>query len=332
MAAMYETAQVGKRQEILDRIFNVEAEETPFISMLASGPTPNQMLASWVGEVYPDVASTGVLDGAAASTPAKVDRYLLQGTAQHFRQQWGVTTLANLTNAAGVGRNEAGHQMMLAMMLLKRQMEQQFLSDDDCTIESGATPWTARGAFKWLDSSAQSQYPVPTQLLPSSSTKYVSALASLTQDSFRGLLQAAYAARKGAVDLVGLVDVGLKAVIDDWTTIYPVASTSSQPRMTYAGGDPAVLKNFVDELHFSVGRAKIGLSSFLNRTTSTGAAATVSGNGVFLDLRMWQLCYLQKPANTNLAADGSGKKGFVDAVAIVKCLNPLGQCKVQCAS
>jgi hypothetical protein len=81
------------------------------------------------------------------------------------------------------------------------------------------------------------------------------------------------------------------------------------------------------------GSADVAVSFFLNRTTSTGAASTYADkSGLFFDRSMWQLAYLKKPANTNLPPDGSGVKGFIDAVAILKCLNPRGQIKVQPSS
>jgi len=330
MPAMYEAAQVGKRQEIIDKVFNVEAAETPFLSWLPEGPIPNQLLASWVGEVYPDVPSTGILDGTAATNPQKVDRILMQGTGQHFRREWGVTTLANLTNMAGVGRKEAAHQAMLAMLLLKRQIEQQFLSNDDCAIESGGTPWTSRGVFQWMNSDAQAVLPVDAKLRTKTGSIYAGTLANLTQELFRTAMQGAYADRKAALSLDGFVGIELKAKIDDWTNVYPVASTTSQPRMQYVVQGQSVLHNYVDELRFSVGKARLHLSSYLFRTTATGAEHANSNKmGLFLDRSMWQKAWMMKPANTNLAPDGSGKKGFVDAVGILKCLNPLGQVKVE---
>jgi hypothetical protein len=330
---MYESAQVGKRQEIADKIFNVEAEATPFLSMLKNGPQPQQLLASWIGETYPDAASTGVLDGVPATTPLSVPRYTIQGTGQHFRREWGVTTLAQLTNVVGAGRNEAGRQMMLAMTLLKRMIEQQFLSADDAAAEDGSTPWTCRGVFEWLKNAAQTNYPVPAALRPAAAALYTGAFASLTQALFRALMVTASSARKGTLALTGLVGQDLKTTIDDWTNVYPVASTSSQPRMQYTVAGNNVVKNFVDRLQFSCGTADLAVSHFLARTTSTGAAGTYSSkNGVFLDMSMWDVCYMQKPANTNLAPDGSGKKGFIDAVAILRCFNPLGQVKVDCSS
>lgn len=324
MASMYETNLVGKRQEILDDIFNVEAEATPFLSSLRTGSQPKQMLSTWVGEVYPDVASTGVLDGTAATTPTRVDRYLISGTAQHFRREWGVTTLAQVTETAGAGRDEAGVQMVKAMLLLKRQMEQQFLSADDAAAENGGTPWTARGVYSWLANSAQSNYPVPSALRPAAACAYTSTLSSFTESSMRTIMEAAYAARKSPATLDGFVDVNVKAVLDDFTNVHPVSSSTSQPRVVYQVRDNNQYKSMVDTLVFSTGTVRLQLSSFLYRTTSTGAAGA-GKYGVFLDLNMWDVGYLQKPANTNLPIDGSGRKGFVDAIAVLRCKNPLGQ-------
>lgn len=329
MPSMYEVNLVGKRQEILPQIFNIEAEQTPVLSMLATGKTPTQMLADWIAEVYPEVASTGVLDGTPATSPKRVDRYRLQGCAQHFRQEWGVTTLANVTESAGV-KNEAAHQMAAAMLLLKRQMEQQFLSTSDCAAESGSTPWTTRGMGSWLSSDAQGNYPVDEHVRPSSNCIYdADTLANLSENDFRGLLEAASKARKGPVDLDGIVGVDLKAAMDDWTMIHPAAASSTQPRTVWQLRDPKTYQNMVDFLKFSAGSVRLQTSYFLFNNVATGAAGANSSNGgLFIDRKMWNLGYLQKPANTNLPPDGSGKKGFVDAIVLLRCLNPLGQIKV----
>lgn len=326
MASMYETNLAGKRQEILDNVFNIEQEATPFLSMLKVGKTPDASLATWIAEVYPDVASTGVLDGVAATTPSRVDRQTLTGCVQQFRQEWGVTQRAQITKVAGV-KDEAGHQMLAAMLLLKRQMEQQFLSADDCSVESGQTPWTTRGVFSWLANAAQTNYPVPASLRPASAVAYASALSSMTESSIRTMLEAAAAARKGPVNLDGFVDLNVKAVLDDFTNVHPVSSSTSQPRTVYQVRDNKSYQNMVDTLVFSAGIVRAQVSFFLYRTTSTGAAGA-NNYGVFIDRNMWDVGYMAKPANTNLAPDGSGKKGFVDAFALLRCLNPLGQCYV----
>lgn len=330
MPAMYETNLTGKLQEILDAVFNIEADQTPFLSWLTVGKRPEQSLATWVSETYPDVASTGIIDGTPATTPDRVDRYTLTGCVQHFRREWGVTKRANLTSTAGV-REEAGHQRLNAMLLLKRMMEQQFLSTDESQEESGGTPWTTRGAFKWLQDSAQSTHAVNAALRPAAGASYTGALASLTEALFRDCLEAAANAKKGPLNLMGFADLQLKAYMDDWTNIIPTAA-SATARTVYQVRDNSEYLNMVDRLRFSAGTTTIAVSHFLKRTTSTGAAPAVSGNGLFLDRTMWDVGYMQKPGNTNLAEDGSGPKGFVDAMAVLRCKNPLGQVRVLPAS
>jgi hypothetical protein len=325
MPAMYETNLVGKRQEILDKVFNVESDKTPFLSSLKAGKTPVQSVATWLAEVYPAVASTGVLDGTAATTPNRVDRLLLTGIVQQFRQEWGVTQRAQLTETAGV-RDEAARQMMAAMVLLKRQIEQQFLSVDDSAEESGQTPFTTRGVLKWLTNAAQTNHIVPAALRPAAASAYTGAVASFEDTAFRALMDAAYAARKAPVDLDAFVGVELKKAIDALTNIYPSATTSAQVRTVYNVNDPSTYQNKVDFLRCSTGNVRVHLDPFIAITSSTGAASAYTPkSGVFVDLAMWDIGWMAKPANTNLADDGSGKKGFIDAFALLRCLNPLGQ-------
>lgn len=332
MSSLTEAAKIGKRQEILDKVFNVESDKTPFLSKLKIGKRPLAMLATWVAEIIPDAIATGILDGTAATAPLNVERYLLQGVSQHFRKQWGVTDLALLTEAAGV-KDEAAHQMELAMKLLKRSMEVQFLSSDDSTIEASSTPWTTRGTFSWLANSEQTQHIVDADLRPASACLYSSAVASLTESAFRTMLEAAYSAVKQPVNLDGFVGYDLKAVLDDFTNVYPVASTTSQPKTSYRIQGNDKYKEGVDVLSFSTGIVALQLDPFILCTTSTGAAtASTPKSGIFLNMDQWDIGYMQKPANTNLAPDGSGKKGFIDAVAVLRCLNPLGQIHCQCAT
>lgn len=328
MGAMTEAAQVGKRQEILPEVFNAESDATPFFSRLKTGKKPDAMLATWQAEVYPAVASTGTLDNTPVTTTESVGRELLSGCNHLFRRPWGVGKLATLGKLAGV-KDEAARQMYISLMLVKRMIEQQALSTDDCAQESGSTPWTMRGAFSWLQSSAQTNLPVPAAVRPASATRYTGALASLTETAFRTMLIAASNAINQPVNLEGWCGDDLKALIDDFTNIYPVASTSSQPRSAYRIEGNSEYKNVVEMLSFSSGKVAVMPNSFLARTTSTGVVSAYSAkSGVFLNMDMWDIGFMESPANENLPIDGSGKRGFVDATLVVRCKNPLGQISV----
>lgn len=332
MSAMYETNQVGKRQEILPDVFNIESDATPLLSMLKVGKEPAASLMTWQAEVFPAVASTGVLDGTAVSSYNRVDRYLLTGCTQQFRQAWAVTTRAENTQIAGVP-DEAGRQMMLAMLLLKRQIEQQISSTDDCAVENGGTPWTTRGAFEWIKATAQSTYPVDAALRNDANAIHTGSViaSTLTQAAFQALLAAAYGEKRQSLDLDLICGASLKGTIDSYTEIWPLASTTNQPMARYNHGDGTTYEKVVDVLRFSFGTVRTHLSTFLAVTTSTGAATAYSPcSGLGLDLSQWDIGYMAngKPANVNLPPDGSGKRGFVEAFAGLRCRNNRGQIKI----
>lgn len=326
MPAMTEAAQIGKRQELEDAIYNIEADLTPVLSRLPVGKAPNQMLSQWVAERYPDVPSTSIVDGTPANNPQKVDRKLLQGYGHFTRREWAVTSLATLTNVAGAGRDEAGHQAMLAMLLAKRMIEQQICSNDDTAVSTGVTGFVSRGAFQWLSPTAQAILPVDPTLLPAAATQYTGAIASFTEELLNGMLLAMFQAKRAAVKLDVFAGLTLRQIIDDFTNVFPTASSTSQPRTIYRVEGNDTFQRMVDAYKCSFGTLNIGTTTFNRVDTSTGSAtAYTTGSGLFLDLAMWDIAYLQRPANTTLPPDGSGKRGFIDAVWVLRCKNPLGQ-------
>jgi len=326
MGAMLEAIQPGKRQELLDKIYNVEAAETPVLTLLPVGAIPKQMLAQWMSEVIGDVPFVGTLDNTPATTPKKHDRYPLSVYGELFREEWGVSTLANLTDAAGVGRNEAGHQMMMAMIRHKLMLEGAICSQQETQAEGGGNPYQLRGIFQWLAVAAQAVLPVPAALLPASATKYTGAIASLTETALRAMVDAAYKARKAKVRLDAFVGSDLRAILDGFTNVYPTSASTSQPRTMYNVPGNNVYRQSVDELRFSTGSLFVQTHPRLACTAATGAATAYTDKSGFAIAReQWQKAWMLKPANTNLPADGSGKKGFIDGVLVTKCLNPLGQ-------
>lgn len=326
MPSMTEVAMVGKRQDIKDAIYNAESDRTPVFSLIRKGERPQGMLTTWVGEVYPSLGTVGVKDNTPATNPTSVPRYLVEAYCQHFRREWGVGYLATLTNAAGVARNEAGHQMSLAMILHRMMIEQRILGIDEMAIEAGEQGYEMRGMLLWLAAAAQTVKPVDEHLRPAAAQNLTTALASVTETTFKDALQSCFGEKKSDLDLLGLMGADLRGVVDDFTNVSKTAADTSHPRTIYTGRDARTYQNAVDFLTFSFGKAKLMTTPRLYTSESTGEATAYSPkSAAFIDPAMWEFCWLDKPANTNLAPDGSGKKGFVDGVGILKCLNPKGQ-------
>lgn len=328
MPSMTEAAQVGKRQELPNIITNIQPGDTPVLSMIKQGARPLQMSGTVVAEQYPDVAFTGTLDATPVTTFERVDRYAMNVKGQYWRKPWAVSTLADVTTAAGVGTNEAGRQQVSAMLLLKRMIELTLCGAQDSAAESGATPWATRGILGWLDVSVSGSGSdaIPSAVRPTVDTKYSGAGASFGESDLRSLFTAAMKQKRAKLDLVGVVGPTLRNIIDDFTSVLKSSSSTSQPRTIFRVEGNSTYLNKVTDIEFSSGTATLITSTFIDYTASTGAAGTYSdSSGFFFDPSMFDIGYLKPIANTNLPPDGSGVRGYIDAVAMLRCRNALAQ-------
>jgi len=325
---MTDAIQVGKKQAIAPWVANIQPDKTPFLSSLKQGKRPLASLMTWQAEQYGDQAFDGVLDGSPVTTFEVQGRELITGCVQQFRQSWKVTKRAEITDVAGIGRAEAARQKVIAVLQLKRQIERMYCSATVPTAESGATPFRSWGAIAALSNTlAQTgSYPIPSAVLPDAATNYTSAIASFTESSLKTIFEAAYAAKKGELDLVGFCGVTLRGIIDDFTGVLKSSSSTSQPRTIYRVQGNAVFMNKVTDIEFSTGRAMLITSPFLACTIGTGAISAYSPNtGIFVDPALWDDATMSPIASEDLPVDGSGPRGFVEAFKGLRPRNPLGQ-------
>lgn len=325
MAGINEAAQVDKKQDRMEAIFNVQVTETPFVSMLTSGAKPKGMKFDWPVETYPDDETTGELDGTDVNSFGSVARELIDGVCMWQRQPWMVTKLANLTETAGAGRKEKAKQAAIAMIRLKRKMERQACSTSDLAVETGGTPWTTRGAFSWMNPSAQAVLPVPANYRPGAANVITTTLAGVTEETFGAMMNAAYTQKRSEVSWDGVVGIDLKLLFDLWTARDTAASASAYPVRAWAQRMKTV-ENVVDVLTFSSGTCRLHKSTYLANDVATGAATEYTPrSGLFLEMDMWKKRYLQAVESRELPDLGGGPRGLCDVVWGLVCLNPLGQ-------
>lgn len=322
---IYETNLVNKRNAIPDEVFNIEQGVTPVFSMLAKQNVGANMLGQVTLEKFPAAASTGILDGAPVTTVAYVARESADVCGQHFRRPWGVTTLAELTSTFGVA-NEAGNQKLWAMQILKRMIEVQICSATDCAAESGATPWTTRGILSWLSPSAQTTRPVPSNFRPASASQYTGSMttAAFTDTALKALMAAAFGEKNAPLNLDLFVGATCKTVIGEMTQADP-----------YRKDGLDTVYDRVMLVDFDFGTCRVHLSPFIAWDTSTGLATSyspLSGFGIDKGQWSWEWLKGKVPANTNLPEDGSGSRGYVDAVGRLWSKNPQGQISIYTAT
>lgn len=328
MAGIYESGQVGQRQEISDEVFNAEADQTPFSSMVKKDPKPAQKLSTYQVEKYRRDGIDGVMDGADVSTYSHQGRVLLTAVAQKLRAPWFVSDFADVTDVAGLPQGEKGKQKAAAAIALKFAIEGRCLSEEECsTDDGGSTPNETRGAFKWIQNGEQATYPVNSSYRPSANSIYSSTLAALNETVFEGLLQSAFKERRGRLSIDQFTGIELKEKMGNWTARDPEASASNYPVRTFnQDAKSRQIIKVVDVLEFSAGTVRIHLSTFLRLAHANSAdAAGTHKSAIGLDMSMWALAFNRRPRMVELPDLGGGPRGFSDCIGTLKCFNPMGQ-------
>ena len=161
---------------------------------------------------------------------------------------------------------------------------------------------------------------------PAAACAYSSTLAALTETAFITMLEAAYKARNGKLDLDGFVGIELKGRMDNWTARDTEASASAYPVRTFNqdAKNMALIKT-VDFYNFSAGQVRLHSSSHLRLDVAGAATAYTHKSGLFLAMSMWRLGFMRKPGMKDLPDLGGGPRGFSDSIMVLECGNPLGQ-------
>lgn len=322
---LYEADLVNKRQAIPDEVFCVERHKTPKFSWLSKRTVGANMLGQVTLEKYAQVPSTGILDGTPVTISRKQVKESADVCAQLFREPWAVTRLAEVTESAGV-RDQVADARMWAMRNIRRQLEIQIGSNTDQASESGGTPWTMRGMMSWLQYAAQTTRPVPANFRSASASRYTGAMtaAAFTDTALAALFAAAFGETMDPLDLDLFVGATCKRMISEMTQADPYRVEGNEE-----------VKNKVLLVSFDAGYARIHLDPFIAWDTATGAPTAYSPlSGVGINKAQWALEYLKgnAPANTNLAPDGSGARGYIDTIARLWSLNPQGQISIYTAT
>jgi hypothetical protein len=324
---MYEVDQPMKIAELGNTIFIAESDKTPFSRLVKRGKKPVQMLSEWPLQAYPRQGFGGTVDGTDKTSYDKTNRSPVDAYGMWMVSEgWMVSKLAQLTQTAGV-KNEQAKQAADDSLMLAKKIERQLLSDVDTQAEGNGNPYLSRGAFSWLSPTAQATKPVPAAFRPSAACAYTGAIADFLPGSLEAMLKAMSTAKMGPVDLTAFCGIELKSQMSSWPQKQYPANGGQVAQVQYnMDMTEKKLMSVVDFFEFDAGKVNTIPSYYLACNAANGEdTAYTPKSGVFLDLSMWELCFLQEPTSWIEPQKSGGPRGYHDAVYILKCLNPLGQ-------
>jgi len=196
MAGLAERDQVGVREDLANYIENIDVKNTPFSTRVKKGKKLVNVKADWQVDAYPEVRMDGVLDGKDAEAWEDLSaRGELTGRAQKFWRLPHVSDFAqNVSDVAGLGqKREMAEQIRKAFVMLKRDMEARFCASDlEAQEDTGSLPNETRSLGVWLQSTAQTLYPVPADFRTPAASIDTTASASVVESTLKTVLKSVY--------------------------------------------------------------------------------------------------------------------------------------------
>lgn len=329
MALLTEPNATLKREDVADEFTLVDQHSCPMVTTIAKGPKPESMLSEYPVDAYDAPALGGRPDGKDVQTAelfnGTENTAKLASRGQWFHKAVGVGKIANrVPNLAGTGKGKVySRAVMKKLVELKRSMEYTFLSIQDSGADNGTVGSLTRGIGSWLQAGAQADQPVPAAFRPLAAQNVTVATApAFTEAQLRGILQAQWD-QTGSKDLITVpCRSSFQAVITDFMNVQTQSATVLPIRRFTHSSDAGTMELRVDRYVGDFGECAIFPVKFIDDTNAIKMLA------YFLHLDRWQTRVDQAPEHEELPNGGGGKKGQIDAILHLACLNPRAEARV----
>ena len=327
MPQTFERNQVGKREDLLDNIYNVDAKKTPLLSMIPKGKEIVNTTRRWQVDAYDAPNTSGIVDGTDVSTyeDAAENRQELEGRVQRLWRTPKTSTFTKVTDVAGIGKGmEFAKAIVKKTHELKRDVECLLGGDQESQDDNGTVPYQTRGLGKWISNLAQSHEPVPAAFRTPSASIDTTALASLTPALVNSIMQS-QSDQTGAEMTYALVcGSSLKKTFTNMVGYVATVSNFTAITRTERGSETAWTNN-IQSFTGDFGTYDLVQSKWLGFNNATKAVD--ARRGYALDMDMLSLDFNQPWKFTELPDLGGGRRGLIDVILMLCVKNPLGLAK-----
>lgn len=325
----------GLREDLADVISVVDNKNCPVTSTARKGADiTNPGIFSWQANSYNEPSFDGVLSNADVTTfsDPTANRALLSGRSQKFRRAIKVDDFTQISDIAGVGKNKqfaAG--VSAALVELKRDIESAVCSDHDSQEQSGTSPYLTRGLGSWISASAQTDLPVPSAYRTPSASVNATATASLTEAEVQAVLQSMYTVTGTMNNMMLVCGPELKRAFTNFTRF--AGGTDNKAGLSIRtfsqSAESGKLVSSIDSFQGDFGVLDLVPTLF---NAKDQVEATQLRRGYVLSPDQIEIRFGRRPRFQELEDMGGGKRGLVDAIAALVCLNPKGLAKFAATS
>lgn len=139
---------IGLRESLADAIYNINPEETPFLSAIGKGKA-EATNEEWQTDVLAAAANNKVEQGNDSSFAAITPTVRVGNRTQISEKTYAVTGTQEVVSKAG-RKSEVAYQDAKKMVELKRDIEFGALQNTTAIAFAGGTPGQSRGVLGWI--------------------------------------------------------------------------------------------------------------------------------------------------------------------------------------
>lgn len=323
---------VGNQEDWANFVTNVEMADTPFLDWLPVGDKPVNVEYSYQVDAYRDPAENTQLNNNPVTgfKSAGEKRARLRALVHYMKNTAAASTLQQeVTDIAGV-EDELAREINKGTKELSRDIEAHALDRYDHQEDNQTVGYKTRSVGSWIQTSAQSLYPVPAEFRPPTASVSTTASGSLAENTVIDILESIGGVTKGPRTKTAFVGPKLKRQFNNMPLFTPASALLGSP--TGATGVVynkdlskrevgRVMERYVSDY----GPIDLVLSHFnaffQDNTVEKGYT------GYFLHQDMWELRWNMKPKWTRKEYQGGSMEAFCEAILMLVCKNPKGEGK-----
>jgi len=302
------TALVGVREDLIDKISNVDPTETPFMNNIGTG-TAKQTLHEWQTDSLAAAnGSNAAVEGDDAANEARNPTKRMGNYTQLSRKAVQVSDTADAVNKAGRNKQMA-YEMAKVAPELRRDIETRLCGNFAAVPSTSSVAGQASGAVAMVRTNASRGATGAASTLSGTTSGYVNAAAtngtlrSVTEAMLKTAMQLAWSA--GGKPKLVLMSGLIKQTFSTFTGIAQQRRDTGNKAATIVGAADVYVSDFGD-------------LAFVPSRFTTGRDALI------LDPSLWSTCWLQPMQDKPLAENGNSTRRLMWGEYTLRCDNELG--------
>lgn len=320
----------GIQPHFLNRLIEVDAEETPAFSLLPKGEPLKNPIAQEPIDNKDTASKEGKLDNEPTQGAKSQDNYRILESWNHWLDEpVSVGEKAQrLVDQAGVGLDQQyGRAVMKKTKAIKTAADQITCDNVDQRAEgTNGKGSETRGLFKWCDPAGQDVKPVDELYRTPAAQRSTVNFDVFFEETFQDLLNAHYDNTGKNGKFTALAGIFFKQRVSNWSVYDDTAQPQSYIRRfnSDASDEKKILNAMVNVLQCDGGRVEMHLSRNLLWDRSPSAKGEFSSYSMI----GWNEGAVKyrwgwEPRHRRLPEDGAGMKGHIDMDFAV-CADPTG--------